>query len=291
MNGLHTGKLKHNHRSRIVIAFEDCNGNLRYDEGEPAGGFRNYAPQEPMRTDDSEQRQLRNANIVLKKGAPPPGEFAALRAPEGEQRDLHAGTISRLDRPRFGPVAGDLGVWQPIDFVFTYGAGIFFLQPYDPNKIPVLFVHGLGGYAQEFTTMIDRLPDGFDSTLIDADSVLLTRLGRPGDPAEVAIFEIGERRLLATPWRYVGLGHQDGRVEWRTVVRVGSQWATFLPDAGTVAALRSDPRARMPLRVLGADGTSRDLADPCPRASTAHYLGRVPGAVLAYCGLDLVAVR
>jgi hypothetical protein len=137
----------------------------------------------------------------------------------------------------------------------------------------------------------DRLPDGFDSTLIDADSVQLTRLGRPGDPAEVAIYEIGPRRLLATPWRYVGLGHQDGRVEWRTVVRVGSQWATFLPDAGTVAALRADPRAGMPLRVLGADGTTRDLPDPCPRASTAHYLGRVPGAVLAYCGLDLVAVR
>lgn len=154
----------------VVIAFEDSNGNLRYDPGEPCGGYRDYAPQEPKRTNDSDQRQLRNANIVLSASGVPPAKYAGLRAPQGEQRDLHAGTVSRLDRPRFGAEAGDVGVWQPIDFVFTYGAGIFFLQPYDPNQIPVLFVHGLGGFAQEFTTMIDELPEGFQPWVVSYPS-------------------------------------------------------------------------------------------------------------------------
>ena len=37
------------------------------------------------------------------------------------------------------------------------GAGIQFLEPYDPKRIPVLFVHGIGGTPQDFRDMLDGL--------------------------------------------------------------------------------------------------------------------------------------
>jgi len=37
------------------------------------------------------------------------------------------------------------------------GAGIHFLEPYDPRRIPVLFVHGIGGTPQDFRAMLDGL--------------------------------------------------------------------------------------------------------------------------------------
>jgi len=37
------------------------------------------------------------------------------------------------------------------------GAGIQLLEPYDPKRIPVLFVHGIGGTPQDFRDMLDGL--------------------------------------------------------------------------------------------------------------------------------------
>jgi pimeloyl-ACP methyl ester carboxylesterase len=37
------------------------------------------------------------------------------------------------------------------------GAGIYFLEPYDPKRIPVLFVHGIGGTPRDFQNMIESL--------------------------------------------------------------------------------------------------------------------------------------
>jgi len=36
-------------------------------------------------------------------------------------------------------------------------AGIHLLEPYDPRRIPVLFVHGIGGTPQDFRVMLDGL--------------------------------------------------------------------------------------------------------------------------------------
>ena len=57
----------------------------------------------------------------------------------------------------FGPDAGTRGLWEMMDFLVAGTAGIYFLQPYDPNRIPVLFVHGIGGYPQQFSTLFEAL--------------------------------------------------------------------------------------------------------------------------------------
>jgi len=71
--------------------------------------------------------------------------------------DFHLGEVTRIDDPRFSQENGRLGLWQPADFLRQVGAGVYFLAPYDPRKIPVLFVHGAVGHPGEFAHLIAGL--------------------------------------------------------------------------------------------------------------------------------------
>jgi len=67
------------------------------------------------------------------------------------------GAIADLGDPRFGKENGKLGYFDVFTFLWDVGPGIYFLEPYDPNKIPVLFVHGALGYPQEFEAIVESL--------------------------------------------------------------------------------------------------------------------------------------
>jgi pimeloyl-ACP methyl ester carboxylesterase len=62
-----------------------------------------------------------------------------------------------LDDAKFGPQAGRRGLWEPMNFLNDGLAGIYFLEPYDRKHVPVLFIHGISGFPQEFSTLIDGL--------------------------------------------------------------------------------------------------------------------------------------
>jgi len=65
--------------------------------------------------------------------------------------------VVTLDDPRFSDAAARLGLWQPVKFLVDFGAGIYFLEPYDPARTPVLFVHGALGHPGNFKVLVDRL--------------------------------------------------------------------------------------------------------------------------------------
>ena len=44
-----------------------------------------------------------------------------------------------------------------MDFLREVGPGLFFLEPYDARRIPVIFVHGMDGSPRDWTTIIDHL--------------------------------------------------------------------------------------------------------------------------------------
>jgi pimeloyl-ACP methyl ester carboxylesterase len=48
-------------------------------------------------------------------------------------------------------------MWTPLQSVLENGAGIFFIEPYDPSRIPVVFVHGVSGTAGDFRALADAL--------------------------------------------------------------------------------------------------------------------------------------
>src|SRR6185369_8572966 len=74
-----------------------------------------------------------------------------------ELPDVHLGEVVNLDDTRFSDANAKLGLWQPAEFVFKIGAGVYFLEKYDPDKIPVLFVHGVTGHPANFTYLAEHL--------------------------------------------------------------------------------------------------------------------------------------
>jgi pimeloyl-ACP methyl ester carboxylesterase len=77
----------------------------------------------------------------------------------GNQIQPSFGKIEDFNAPRFTSDAAKLGLWEPMTFLGKYGTGIYFQEPYDPARIPVLFVHGAngsGGDWKPFVAMLDK---------------------------------------------------------------------------------------------------------------------------------------
>jgi len=110
-------------------------------------------------------------DLLLRTGSRLPDSFtepvdvlALVERTPAEQRHFSLWALSvqgelveDLDDPKFGPDAGRRGLWEIMDFLTEGIAGVYFMEPYDPERIPVLFVHGISGYPQEFSTLIEKL--------------------------------------------------------------------------------------------------------------------------------------
>jgi len=136
----------------VLVAFNDRNADLIYQVGEPAS---------------SEELRFRAkgggtyADLTLHID-PAMSNTLSMSLDMSNSADLDFKRISRgeittIDDPRFSAENGSIGMWEPLRFIDEVGGGLFLLEPYDPKKIPVLFVHGLGGNPSEFSYFIERL--------------------------------------------------------------------------------------------------------------------------------------
>jgi pimeloyl-ACP methyl ester carboxylesterase len=75
----------------------------------------------------------------------------------GEALPISIGKIANLDDPKFSVEVGEMSMWQPYKFIEEHGFGIYFLEPYSPSKIPVLFVYGIGGSPQDWRTIFQKM--------------------------------------------------------------------------------------------------------------------------------------
>ena len=62
-----------------------------------------------------------------------------------------------IEDPRFTEENASLGLWQPLRFLREVGFGIYFLDPFDPNKTPVIFVHGASGNPRTWAPLADSI--------------------------------------------------------------------------------------------------------------------------------------
>ena len=68
------------------------------------------------------------------------------------------GQVTTLDDPRFSDEMVSKGVYQPLEFYRQQaGPRLYMLQPYDPHRLPVIFVHGMYGSPRAFRQMIAGL--------------------------------------------------------------------------------------------------------------------------------------
>lgn len=138
--------------AQSVFAFHDNNNNLQYDPGEPFAWQLLPAPGLLATT-----LNLRRAAAQPVSGAQPQGSLFALRNKLIADIDVQLGTRIALQDPRLGPDKAALGMWQPMAFMREGLAGIYFLESYDPNKIPVLFVHGIYASPRDFDALVQRI--------------------------------------------------------------------------------------------------------------------------------------
>ncbi len=131
----------------LVEAFGDTNGNGVQDPGEPAGRHGGARP-----VVASGSGVVASLDFVLAGGA-----TAAPRAGGGARHSTQAGALADLDAPAFSAENGQRGYWAPMAFFREFGGNIYQLEPYDPARTPVLFVHGAAGSPQDWRTFFAQI--------------------------------------------------------------------------------------------------------------------------------------
>jgi pimeloyl-ACP methyl ester carboxylesterase len=140
-----------------VGAFTDENGNGKYDAGEPLDIVKDVKPL-PL-GDPGVTPKIWDLTLTREHGLPPGTVIELPKTNEelGDSLRLALGEVVSLDDPRFVADAGGAGHWRPHDFLRDNTMGIYFTEAYDPNRMPVLFVNGIGGSPQDGRFLIEHL--------------------------------------------------------------------------------------------------------------------------------------
>lgn len=139
-----------------IVAFVDRNRNFTYEPEELAAS---YGEPTDVRVDAGQTIKGLDVSIGSESHLRPsvPLAVPALGKRGTQLPPVSLGEVVSLDDPRFTADNGNLGLWQPVEFLFEVGAGFYFLEPFDPHKIPVLFVHGAGGTPTDWRYLIAHL--------------------------------------------------------------------------------------------------------------------------------------
>lgn len=137
----------------LLVAFVDSNEDKRYQRGEPVAkgdgpiqvGSGARMPGLDLKIDSSTEYSL---PVTL--------DLATAQADLDLTR-ISRGEVTSIEDARFAASNGSMGMWEPLRFLDEIGGGLYLLEPYSPEKVPVLFVHGIGGHPQEFTYLIEQL--------------------------------------------------------------------------------------------------------------------------------------
>mgnify|MGYP001819403345 CR=1 FL=1 len=253
-----------------LAAFIDQNQNMRPDDGEMYGV---YGSPDPV--------------VVERAGTINGIDLVVDRVIDAEKHDLKswsqllqaksssisyitdAGVVADLDHSHFSPAYAQKGVWEPYSTLREVGIGLYFLEKYDPEKIPVLFVYGVAGNAQNWRVFFDNLdrerfqpwffnyPSGLDLNFIgDAlngaikwlygqyrfDTLFVVAHSMGGLVSRYAILQnvyedhhdyIRLYVTISTPWG----GHYAAAKGVKNAPAVVPSWRNVVPDSAFISGL------------------------------------------------------
>jgi pimeloyl-ACP methyl ester carboxylesterase len=238
-----------------VGAYEDRNRNGLLDPDERAFRVRDSKILEVGPGERASFDILLAIGATLPELTEPVDVLAIVERTPKEQREFSLWAFSvqgeiceDLTDSKFGPQAGPRGLWEPMNFLNDGLAGVYFLEPYDPERIPVLFVHGISGFPQEFSTLIEELdserfqawfyfyPSGFRLDGISNHlEELLKRLQVKYDFNELAVVAHSMGGLVS---RGAILKYEEdtGRDDVRLFVSISTPWGGDLKAKGAADA-------------------------------------------------------
>jgi len=141
-----------------ISAFIDRNHDFTYQPGEEPAAY--HGAPTPLQVAVGQKVADVDVHIVADSSVRLDFPISVSALGKRNAKELPAvqiGDVVTLDDPRFDGKNGELGLWQPFEFLMKVGAGFYFLQPFDPQKVPVLFVHGAGGTPVDWRYVIDHL--------------------------------------------------------------------------------------------------------------------------------------
>jgi hypothetical protein len=212
----------------FVAAFVDADRDFRYDPTTERGVW--YGAPDPIRLAEGQTVDKVDVSVNAKKAIV---MDRPLTAPELGRRGMHdlpdvnVGTLATVDDPRFSSENGKLGMWQPVDFALRGLPGIYFIEPYDPEKIPVLFVHGITGHPGEFAYLIEHL----DHTRFQPWLLYYPSGGRLDLLGRVAIRWLGAVAARYPIRRFLIVAHSMGGLVSRSLI---NQWVESVGERRAV---------------------------------------------------------
>jgi hypothetical protein len=127
-----------------ILAFEDVQRDLHYRAGEPATLYEGVAL--GMDAVDQPPSAATGLGRIRIPAAPPPKVLPAVFDDAYDalvrRRNEEFGAPAAIDEGRFAPDQVRVGLFQPLAFMEQGRSGLFLLEPFDPQRIPVIFVHG-----------------------------------------------------------------------------------------------------------------------------------------------------
>jgi pimeloyl-ACP methyl ester carboxylesterase len=171
------------------------------------------------------------------------------------------GRVISLNDPIFNRGNHSLGMWRPLDFLDQIGGGLFFLQDYERDKIPVVLVHGVNGGPDDLKSIIDNLDrKRFQPWVLYYPSGV--RLDMVSDYFVKAVTEIQNRFRVR---KLIVIGHSMGGLVTRSFVKKYIERYPERLDNLLLVMTINSPMGGMPSASLGLDAPLmiqcwRDLA-------------------------------
>lgn len=138
-----------------LLVFADSNNNQQFDNNEIVG-------KHVLRVDPEFAFNNVISGVVIAIGtqtqAPAITPFA-VRQPTHPRQSLFypGGTLRDLDDPIFDRGMATLGMYDPAAFLEQAPTMFYALEEELSYKVPVIFVHGIGGSARDFSALVARL--------------------------------------------------------------------------------------------------------------------------------------
>ena len=134
-----------------IAAYIDVNGDGEHQPGE----HRNFYG-EPTPVEVVANSEIMLDPITISGSAPTLStEFKPVDRRLAIWKNI--GVPISMDDPRLNQKNYSMGLWKPFNFLELAEGGLFFLQKYEANKIPIIFVHGALGGPTVWKPIIDIL--------------------------------------------------------------------------------------------------------------------------------------
>jgi pimeloyl-ACP methyl ester carboxylesterase len=138
------------------MVFADLNGNKYFDEDELVGNHDGFKPV-IVKVSDSGERIIDNVDMNVSLDKARKADLAIhMRVKDKLMSYKRSERASSLDDAIFFPKIGKIGHYTPARFHEIVPSFFYGLEG-DTGRIPVIFVHGLGGTPVIFKYIVDRL--------------------------------------------------------------------------------------------------------------------------------------